>query len=145
MTASVITSAAHAFDSRLATLEHLLNVGAAHLNEPDGEYLGHRLAPDMLPLGTQVAFTCNQPRNFALWLSGAPSDDLEPKVESMAVALGYLRDTRELVANHAIDHEIIPEHKHLKLGGGIYADLAGEEYIVDFLLPNFYFHLVTTY
>lgn len=27
MTASVITSLAHAFDSRLATLEHLLNAG----------------------------------------------------------------------------------------------------------------------
>ncbi|MGY0552893.1 DUF1993 family protein [Vreelandella sp. 2A-K22] len=50
-----------------------------------------------------------------------------------------------LVANQAIDHENVPEHKHLELGGGIYVDLTGEEYVADFLLPNFYFHLVTTY
>ncbi|MGE6780185.1 DUF1993 family protein [Vreelandella titanicae] len=43
----------------------------------------------------------------------------------------------------SITHE--HKHKHLELGGGIYADLTGEEYVADFLLPNFYFHLVTTY
>jgi hypothetical protein len=33
----------------------------------------------------------------------------------------------------------------LKLGADQYADLTGREYLEDFLLPNFYFHLVTTY
>ena len=53
----------HIFVSRLDTLSHLLQVGEAHL--PDRDLINERLAPDMLPLGAQVAFACNQPRGFS--------------------------------------------------------------------------------
>jgi hypothetical protein len=141
----VIDSAAHIFDSRLATLEHLLQAGAAHLREDEASLLARRLAPDMLPLGTQVAFACNQPRNFALWVEGAPSDDLNPVVETMATALGHVQATRALLAGLRQAGAGMPVRKHLVLGEGLHADLTGEEYVADFLLPNFYFHVVTAY
>ncbi|MEE4378490.1 MAG: DUF1993 domain-containing protein [Candidatus Competibacteraceae bacterium] len=138
-------AAVRTFDSRLATLSHLLKIGAKHLNEAEAIYLGHRLAPDMLPLGTQVAFTCNQPRNFALWLAGTESADLEPNVDSLAVAEQHIADTRTLLASHVSGETNLPSRKHLELGVDLYADLTGQEYLKDFLMPNFYFHLVTSY
>lgn len=145
MSATEISAAAKTFDSRLATLSHLLKVGAESRNEPDAIFLGHRLAPDMLPLGTQVAFTCNQPRNFALWLSGAESDDLGPRVESLGVAERYIADTRSLLLGHLSSAGSLPAKKRLVLETEFYAELTGREYLEDFLLPNFYFHLVTFY
>jgi hypothetical protein len=138
-------AAVRTFDSRLATLLHLIKVGAEQRNEAEATYLGHRLAPDMLPLGTQVAFTCNQPRNFALWLAGTESDDLDPNLESLAVAEQYIADTRTLLAGHNSAEASLPPRKYLELGADLYADLTGREYLEDFLMPNFHFHLVTTY
>jgi hypothetical protein len=145
MTDARIATAASAFHSRLATLEHLLHRGVAHLNEGESIYLGRRISVDMFPLGAQVAFTCNQPRNFALWLCGKPSDDIDPVIGSMATAFRHISDTRDLLMSHLDSHTGLPAHKHLDLGAGLYADLDGEEYLEDFLLPNFYFHLVTSY
>lgn len=145
MSVTEISAAAQTFDSRLATLSHLLRVGAESRGEPEATLLSHRLAPDMLPLGTQVAFTCNQPRNFALWLAGAASDDLGPNVESLAMAERYIADTRALLLGHLSSECRLPAQKHLLLGAELYADLTGRDYVEDFLLPNFYFHLVTSY
>jgi hypothetical protein len=141
----MISAAASTFESRLAILEHLLRAGAEHLQEAEATYLDHRLAPDMLPLGTQVAYTCNQPRNFALWLQGKPNDNLDAGVTSMAVALRYIAETRDQMFRLLNTPAALPERMHLLLGGGLEADLTGREYLEDFLLPNFYFHLVTSY
>lgn len=65
--------------SRLATLEHLLESAQAHFCD-DESFLQKRIAADMLPFGTQIAFTCNQPRNFALWCNGKPANNLDPYV-----------------------------------------------------------------
>jgi hypothetical protein len=53
MTAVRIDVAVRAFDSRLATLDHLVGVGFEHLREPDSACFERRLAPDMLLLGAQ--------------------------------------------------------------------------------------------
>lgn len=145
MSATAISAAAQTFDSRLGTLSHLLTVGAESRAEPDAIFLGHRLVPDMLPLGAQVAFTCNQPRNFARWLSGAESEDLDLHVESLGVAERYIADTRALLVGHLSSEGSLPSRKHLVLGAEFTAELTGREYLEDFLLPNFYFHLVTSY
>ena len=145
MTVTRIDAAVRTLDSRLVTLDHVIGAGVEHLREPESVYLERRLAPDMLPLGTQVAFTCNQPRNFVLWLDGLPADDLDPKVESLSQARGYISKTRELLSKREGSHGALPLEKHLQLGPGLHADLTGEEYFAEFLLPNFYFHLVTSY
>ncbi len=145
MTVTLIASAARTLDSRLATLEHLLKVGLDNLRESEETYLRRCLVPDMLPLGTQIAFTCNQPRNFALWLEGSPANDLEPTVHSMALAESHMVATRAMLSKHVNEQSPLPAKKNLALGPGLHADLTGEEYFEDFLLPNFYFHLVTSY
>ena len=99
----------------------------------------------MLPFGTQVAFTCNQPRNFALWCDGKPMDNLDPEVSSLAQAYEHINDTKALVLAINIEDAKLAEVTRVDLGPGLYFEITGNAYVNDFLMPNFYFHLVTAY
>ncbi len=132
------------FASRLDTLNHLLNRAKAAYGQ-DTAFIDLRMAPDMHPLGTQVAFTCNQPRNFALWCVGKPADNLDLNVTSLAQARSYVAQTKALVLEASCDDARLDELTRIDLQPGLYAEFTGSVYVNEFLLPNFYFHLVTVY
>lgn len=58
------------FLSRLDTLELLIDIASKHFQNAPEAIFEKKLVSDMLPLGTQSAFTCNQPHNFSLWCEG---------------------------------------------------------------------------
>ena len=132
------------FESRLTTLEHLMKSAQAHFS--DGEsFLQRRIADDMLPFGTQIAFTCNQPRNFALWCDNKPADNLDPDVKSLAQAYEHITNTKELLSGIDVEDAKLDEISRIDLGQNLYLELSGSAYVNDFLIPNFYFHMVTAY
>ena len=132
------------FQSRLATLEHLLKLAQTHFCD-DESFLQKRIADDMFPFGTQIAFTCNQPRNFALWCDGKPADNLDPDVTSLAKAYDYIKNTIELLSSIKVEDTKLAEITRIYEGQSLYIELTGHAYVNDFLMPNFYFHLVTAY
>jgi hypothetical protein len=131
------------FQSRLATLEHLLKTAQAHFRD-DESFLQQRIAADMFPCGTQIAFTCNQPRNFALWCDGKPADNLDPNVTSLAQAYEHIANTNELLSSIHVEDTKLDEMTRI-YDKSFYIELSGSAYVNEFLLPNFYFHLVTAY
>ncbi|PMB41694.1 hypothetical protein CEN40_19520 [Fischerella thermalis CCMEE 5205] len=133
------------FSSRLDTLSHLLEIAESHSADDGKSLFQCRIAPDMLPFGTQIAFTCNQPRNFALWCLGESDSNLNPNVASLAEARGHISSTKELLASIDVADTKLLEIKRIDLGQGLYAELLGLSYVDDFLMPNFYFHLTTAY
>ncbi|KJH69514.1 DUF1993 domain-containing protein [Aliterella atlantica] len=132
------------FQSRLATLEHLLKLAQTHFCD-DESFLQKRIANDMFPLGTQIAFTCNQPRNFALWCDGKPADNLDPDVTSVGQAYEHIANTNELLSSIRVEDTKLAETTRIYSGESLYIDFSGHAYVNDFLIPNFYFHLVTAY
>lgn len=132
------------FQSRLTTLEHLLKTAQTHFSDNES-FLEKRIVEDMLPLGTQVVFTCNQPRNFARWCDGKPADNLDPKVTTLAQAYEQIANTKALLSAINAEDETLGTVTRIDLGQGLYAELSGSAYINDFLMPNFYFHMVTAY
>ncbi len=132
------------FQSRLATLEHLLKSAQTHFVN-DESFLQKRIATDMFPFGTQIAFTCNQPRNFALWCDGKPANNLDPDVKSLAQAYEHIANTNELLLGINVEDEKLAEVTRIDLGESIYFELPGSAYVNEFLIPNFYFHMVTAY
>lgn len=144
MAGTEVTELKRVFTSRLDMLDHILDVGQAHLPDIDAA-MGARLAPDMFPLGTQVAFACNQPRGFALWCARQPIALLDPEVRSLDTARGYIRDTRALVAAIDADDTRLDETKRTGLGPGRFCETPARLYASDYLLPNFYFHITATY
>lgn len=132
------------FVSRLDTLGHLLDVGEAHLGAQH-DLINARLAADMLPLGAQIAFACNQPRGFSQWCAGLPIENIDPAVPSLAAARAHIADTRERVLAIACDDAQLDLVKRIGLGPGRYCELPGHGYVSEYLLPNLYFHITTTY
>lgn len=133
------------FSSRLDTLSHILEVAESHFTDDMESLLQRRLAPDMLPLGTQITFTCNQPHNFALWCLGKSDSNLNPDVASLAEARDHIASTKELLSSIDVTDTKLSDIKRLELGQGLYLDLLGLSYVDDFLIPNFYFHMTTAY
>lgn len=132
------------FVSRLETLDHILDLGETHL--PDlAAALQARLAPDMLPLGAQIAFACNQPRGFSQWCAGQPVENLAPAVDTMALARAHIRQTRDMVDAINVDDARLDDIKRIGLGPGRSCELPGRQYASDYLLPNLYFHITTAY
>ena len=118
-------------------------MGEAQLGDRD--LVNQRLAPDMLPLGAQVAFACNQPRGFSQWCAGLPIENIDPAVPTLAAAHAHIADTRARVLAIACDDAKLDEVKRIGLGPGRYCELPGHHYASEYLLPNLYFHLTTTY
>lgn len=144
MASQTIDSIKTIFQSRLTTLEHLLKVAQTHFNGSES-FLQERIISDMLPLGTQIAFTCNQPRNFSLWCDGQPMDNLDPEVPSLTQAFEHIANTKELLLAINANDEQLSADTRVDLGQGSYLELSGSVYVNEFLMPNFYFHMVTAY
>jgi uncharacterized protein len=132
------------FSSRLDTLNHILNVAEEHLSDLDLA-LQERLAPDMFPLGTQIAFACNQPRGFAQWCAGQTFENLNPEVNTIQVARSHIQNTQSLLTAIGANDSKLDQLKRTDVGPGMYVETTGRLYVSDYLLPNFYFHITTTY
>lgn len=132
------------FVSRLDTLSHILQVGQAHFGDRD--LIDERLAPDMLPLGAQVAFACNQPRGFSQWCAGLPIENIDPaSVASLEDAHAQIADTRGRVLAISASDARLDEIKRIGMGKARYCELPGDQYVSEYLLPNLYFHITTAY
>ena len=140
-----ITTLQNIFRSRLDTLSHLLKIVESHFADDVESLLQRRIAPDMFPFGTQIAFACNQPRNFALWCLGQPANNLNPDTTSLAEARSHISSTQELLASIDVADSKLLELHRIELGQGLYIELSGLSYVDDFLMPNFYFHMTTAY
>lgn len=133
------------FLSRLANLAHIIEVANDHFEIEADAILGDRLVADMLPLGAQVAYACNQARNFSLWCRGLDTENLSPDVVSLAQMSDILQDTLQRLEATQPRDEMLGQIKRIDLADDYYIELTGAAYVNDFLLPNFYFHLTTAY
>ena len=122
------------------------------------EVLAARLAPDMFPLATQVRFACVQAYEGVAWLRG---DDFPPiwrtlldegrngptSPGTLDEAKGRIRDTIRFLST--VDAADLDEGADraiaLKLPDGRVFDMTGSEYIRDWAIPQFYFHVMAAY
>lgn len=131
------------FTSRLETLSMLLDLATVHFD--NDEFLKLRLVEDMLPMTNQIAFACNQPHNFVQWIRDEEISHLSSDFDTVAEAKQLIQSVVEELAELLARGTALPEEKHLELGPEYYAVLPANEYISDYLIPNFYFHLVIAY
>jgi len=138
------------FTTRLETLARLLSVAGKQWSEKgrDPEELrAIRLADDMFPLPHQVVFTCNQANDFVTWCTGGEV----PKPDTEAMAFADLKPhveatlARLAAAAPQITDALAARDKRVNMRQGMFVDFSGQDYVDEWLLPNFYFHLVTAY
>lgn len=110
-------------------------------------YLGLRLAPDMLPLVRQVQIACDGAKGCVARLSGDEVPRWDDTEATMAELKDRVRRTRDFVQGHGPERFEGSETREIVLptrqGEPLRFD--GVDYLKHFVLPNFYFHATTTY
>ena len=117
-----------------------------------------RLAPGMFPLSTQVRFACVQAQEgvFRLRQQAFPPstevmlDEGRKAAEhpgSIADARARIAETIEIVRAAAADPADVDPATPIAhtLPQGMVFDLTAEQYVRDWALPQFYFHVMTAY
>jgi len=142
-------ASARVFQHSLARLDHLLTLAAADAaaRKIAPEVLVQaRLAPDMLPLSKQVQMACDTAKLAVARLSGMPSppyDDTETTLPQLAERIAKTLAYIATVPDSAFAGS---EERAVTVGTGERArHYTGQPYLLHFALPNFFFHLTTTY
>lgn len=143
----------------LEALSAWLGKAAAQLPGGEGEaLLTARLAPDMFPLSTQIRFACVQaqegmfrlrgqdfPASVAVLLDEGRNGAEHPG--SIADARARIAETLAIVADLAADAPDVDPAAPIAhtLPQGMVLDLSAQQYVRDWALPQFYFHLMAAY
>ncbi|NRR32051.1 DUF1993 domain-containing protein [Oxalobacteraceae bacterium] len=133
----------------LRVLASLLEKGQAHVEEhgivPD-ILLGARLADDMMPLTAQVQRASDTSKLSVERLSGVASPRFEDNEASFQQLHERIASTIAYIESVDAAQFENSETREVKLTFGSYQpEFKGDDYLLSFALPNFYFHLVTAY
>lgn len=136
------------FSKMLLNLSALLDKAAAHAEAKKFDVdvlLASRLAPDQFNFTRQVLITCDTAKLGVARLAGKEAPvhadtektlpELKARIDSTLAFLGTV--SAQDLAEAAERHITQPRWE------GKY--LTGEEFLVEYALPNFYFHLTTAY
>jgi len=111
----------------------------------ENNYLGMRLAPDMFPLVKQVQITTDIAKGTAARLSGKTAPVFEDKETTVTELL--TRIDRAIEFLQTLGHEDFKNYPSTKASfpwkPGVF--LAGQDLYITHAIPNFYFHMTTTY
>ena len=137
------------FIRMLGNLKGILEKAAAHAAAKkidESALLGARLFPDMFPLTRQVQIATDFARGTSARLSGVEPPAVEDKEQSFAelmarvdVAIAYVKSLPAAKFEGAEARQITRKVR------GVDKSFAGTDYLFQYSLPNFYFHLTTTY
>jgi hypothetical protein len=149
MTLSMYRASIPLFVRGLKVMSALLDKGEAHVREAGGDpeaLVEARLAPDMAPLSGQIQRASDASKLALSRLTGVAA----PPMEDNEKTLDDLRDriTRTLVYLESLDPSALEgsEATEVQLKFGDFQPaFNGEDYLLGFALPNFYFHVTTAY
>lgn len=149
MTVSVHRLSVPVFQRGLGALSHGLSKAeafAAETGRPAEEILGARLAPDMLPYSAQIQRVSDTSKNAIGRVLGVAPPAMADEEKSFAElqdriarTVAYLAAQDEAALDARAGAEVV-----MKLGGGE-VTFTAEDYLLNFALPNFYFHVATAH
>lgn len=140
------------FDTAILPVKHAIHQLRAILQKaetwadsngvPHSELLGARLAPDMHPLTFQVQTVCNTAKFIPVRVAGTPNlpmEDNETTFEDLQKRLETTLEFLEGVRREDFEgkHDVEVNFRDFKF--------TGLTYVTGFAIPNFYFHVMTTY
>lgn len=150
MTISMYSASVPVFRNMLGNLSHFLDKAQAHAEAKKFDPLvltDYRLAPDMLPFRKQVQIACDAAKNGLARLSGVEAPKFEDTETSFAELKERIRKTIDYldsVPRAKIDG---CEDKDITfpVGRETTRTMKGEAYLLNWALPNLFFHVTTAY
>jgi uncharacterized protein len=150
MTSSMYTNSVPVFKQLLTALKAILAqadaYAAANSIEPDALLLA-RLYPDMFPLIKQVQVAADFARGVSARLAGVEVPTYEGKEKSFADLDALLAQTLGFIDGLNSSQFEGSETKVIVLRPGTPKEkkLSGQAYLVNYGLPQFFFHVTTAY
>ena len=110
-------------------------------------YLGLRLAPDMLPLTRQVQIATDGAKGCVARLAGQEVPKWDDNEASLDDLRARVRRTIDYVQTFSEQQFVGSDSREILLPtrSGDPLRFSGENYLKHFVLPNLYFHTTTTY
>lgn len=150
MTLSLHAASVPVFTQLLRALSEVLAKAEAHATErkiePDA-FLQSRLYPDMFPLLRQVQIAADFAKSVSARLAGAEVPSWEDSETTFAQLQARITRTLDFIAaldpaafEGAQSREIV-----LRPGTPKEKKLSGQAYLLNYGLPQFFFHVTTTY
>ena len=149
MSLSMYDASAPRFARMLRNLDAILARAQSHaaVKKIDpAVLLGARLFPDMLPMVKQVQIATDHAKGAVARLAGAEPPRYEDTEQSFDELRARIAKTIAFVESLSPEKIDGSEQRPIALRvGGKDWSFTGQDYLLGFALPNFYFHLVTAY
>lgn len=136
------------FNKKLESLSSILKKGWEHAQKNDfteRTYLEDSLAPDMFSLKRQVQLATDNAKGAVARLAGSEIliiEDNEETVEELTARIDVVRAHLSLYSPEQFDKA---ETTQIRLPYFPDRYLKGKDYLCDYAIPNFLFHVVTAY
>jgi len=149
MTISMYKASVPVFVKGLTNLKALLEKAAAHAQAKkidETVFAGARLFPDMLPLTGQIQIATDFARGTTARLAGVEMPKWEDNEKTLAELIARVDKTLEYVKPFTAAQIDGTEGKEItRTLRGQPRTFTGLNYLLQFALPNFYFHSTTAY
>jgi hypothetical protein len=150
MSLSMYSASAPVFSRILGNMLNWLDRAEAHAQarkfDPDN-YLGLRLAPDMLPFARQIQIVSDGAKGCMSRLAGTEIPKWEDTEASLDDLRARIRKTIEHVQSFSAAQIDGSDSRPIvvPMRGGDGLNFSGETFLKHFALPNFFFHATTAY
>jgi len=133
----------------LGNLSAILDKAAAHAEAKKIDpavFVNARLAPDMFPLSRQVQIATDMVKGCAARLAGIEVPRYEDNETTFAELQARIDKTKAFIQSVNASQIDGSEERPITLKfGSRELSFLGQPYLLDFVLPNFHFHLSMTY
>jgi len=149
MTISMYQASVPRFVNILGNLSNILDKAQAHVDAKkldSATLTTYRLFPDMLPMTKQVQIACDTAKGVVARLAGAEIPAYEDNEKTLAdlkarvaKTIAFIQTMTPAQIDGTEDKEIVIKR------GDKETRYTGMQFLLGHALPNFYFHVTTTY
>jgi hypothetical protein len=133
----------------LANLVAIMEKAAAHCEErkiDPAALTQYRLYPDMFPFWKQIHIATDAAKNGSAYLAGAEPPKFENTEQTFPELIARVQKTIEFVSGFTPAQIDGSEDKAVSIKRGeSMVTYKGQEYLLNRVLPNFFFHITTAY
>ena len=150
MTLSMHQASVPVLTRALGNLKHVLELGEAHATTRGFDPLllvQARLTPDMLPLVRQVQIACDMAMRGCARLAGTEPESVVDDETDFAGLYARIDRARANATSYAADQIDGSESREvvLKMRNAEELHFTGQDFLLQFVLPNLFFHCTMTY
>ncbi len=149
MTVSMYQASVPQFKKMLGNLSAILKTAEAYSNSKkidEKVMLDSRLFLNMFGLTRQVQIACDQVKNGLARLAGVEAPKIADQESSFAELQERITKTISFMDTLSPEQLDGSTHKEIKFSIGEWKfEFIGDQYLLTWIIPNFYFHITTAY